>query len=38
MQVSADPEGAQSITILSRRGETKQIHSADLIAAKLFPV
>jgi len=38
MQVGADPGGGQLLTILSRRGETKEISTRDLISAKLFPL
>ena len=36
--VAEDEDGAEIITILTRRGESRRIGSQDILAAKLFPV
>ena len=37
-EVTEDVGGAQTITILTRRGDRKLVRSDDIVAAKLFPV
>lgn len=34
----SDDDGSQTITILTRRGDRKQIRSDAIVAAKLYPV
>lgn len=36
--VTIDGEGEQTVSILTRSGETKAIAAADILASKLFPI
>ena len=36
--VASDDESGQTLTILSKRGESRSIPASDILASKLFPV